>query len=344
MNAVSIVGLDIGGANLKAASVDGKARSLAFPMWEEPQRLASRLRELTADMGDISRFAVTMTAELADCFETKAEGVGFILNQVRELAEDRPVAVWQTGGEFVDPEIALEIPLLVAAANWHALATWVGRLVPKGPAIMIDIGSSTTDVIPLIDGRPVPTGMTDVERLLAGELLYTGARRTPVFAFAHSVPLRGGHCPLAAELFATTLDVHLILGMADENRNDIDTANGRPATKACAIDRLARMLCCDRSELSDAEIIDIAEFLHDVQKQRIRGCIDKVRLRLPEPNQLPAVLISGSGSFLAERVVTEHRLLKDAETTTLNSFFDAPTAEVACAMAVAKLASEQNPF
>ncbi|MFK7819627.1 MAG: hydantoinase/oxoprolinase family protein, partial [Planctomycetaceae bacterium] len=272
------------------------------------------------------------------------EGVEFILNQVCEVAAGRPIAVWQTGGEFVDPGVALDIPLLVAAANWHALATWVGRLVPTGPAIMIDIGSSTTDIIPLLDGRPVPNGLTDVERLLSGELLYTGARRTPVFAFAHSVPLRDGHCPMAAELFATTLDVHLILGLVNEDETNTDTANGRPATKNCAFDRLARMLCCDRNELTRDEVVDMAEFLHDVQKQRIRGCVDKVRLRLPSFDQPPAVLISGSGSFLAERVINKHQLLREAEITRLNSFFDAATAEAACAMAVAKLASERSPF
>ena len=79
-----------------------------------------------------------------------------------------PVIVWQTGAEFVTLSIARDIPLLVAAANWHGLATWLGRLAPKGNALLIDIGSTTTDIIPLLDGVPVPAGLTDREMAAIG--------------------------------------------------------------------------------------------------------------------------------------------------------------------------------
>ena len=110
----------------------------------------------TALNAEADLFAVTMTAELSDCFRTKAEGVDFILRAVEDVAGTTPVFVWQTGAEFVTPAVAREIPLLVAASNWHALATWVGRLVPESGALLIDIGSTTTDIIPLLDGVPVP--------------------------------------------------------------------------------------------------------------------------------------------------------------------------------------------
>jgi len=67
-----------------------------------------------------------------------------------------------------------------AAANWLALATYAGRLAPRGPAVLLDVGSTTTDVIPLQDGTPVPRGRTDPERLESKELVYTGVRRTPL--------------------------------------------------------------------------------------------------------------------------------------------------------------------
>ncbi len=338
---MNIIGLDIGGANLKAANTSGQAATLAFPLWQHPEQLTDQLRQLIRPLGPTHALAVTMTAELADCFETKQQGVDFILGKVQELGGGAPVLVWQTGSEFVSPEVARDIPLLVAAANWHALATWVGRMVPAGPALLLDIGSSTTDIIPLLDGRPVPQGMTDCERLLAGELLYTGFRRTPLCALASGVPLRGSTCPLAAEVFATTLDVHLLLQLIAEDAADCDTANGRPATRAAARDRLARMLCCDRTEISPAELLDVAGFLHEVQQQRIRGCLDKVRLRLPAPQAAaPHVLISGSGSRLAQACVGTHHVLSRSEVTLLDTVFDAATASAACATAVARLAAE----
>ena len=340
---MNVIGLDIGGANLKAANNDGTSVSRTFSIWQQPEQLDTELTDLVKPLGEPDAFAVTMTAELADCFSTKAEGVRFILGKVEEIAKGKPVHVWQTGGEFVGTDVAADIPLLVAAANWHALATWLGRMVPTGSAILLDIGSSTTDIIPLLDGRPVALGMTDVERLSKGELLYTGAARTPLFALAHSIPMRGGHCPMAAELFSTTLDVNLILGLLPEDSTNTDTANGQPATVPDAIDRLVRMLCCDRTELTSDEVRDMAEFLHDVQKQRIRGCVDKVRLRLPEPAaNLPHVLISGSGSFIARSVMSEHKVLSKSRVTVLNEMFDSDTATAACAVAVAKLARERT--
>src|SRR5436189_45661 len=106
---------------------------------------------------------------------------------------------------FVDTETARRNHLKVASANWHALATLAGQYMPEGPGLLIDIGSTTTDVIPLLDGIPIPQGMTDPDRLARHELIYTGVRRTPVCAVTRE--------SVAAELFATTRDVYLVLGM-----------------------------------------------------------------------------------------------------------------------------------
>ena len=94
------------------------------------------LRELLAEVGAANTMphAVTMTAEVADCFATKAEGVRRILDSVLAIAGERVVLVWQTAGEFVSADLATEFPRLVAAANWHALATWgdvVDSLLPE---------------------------------------------------------------------------------------------------------------------------------------------------------------------------------------------------------------------
>ena len=150
------IGLDIGGANLKLATscrprpVRGRSSCGSTPTVWPPNSATSR-PTLPAD----APVGVTMTGELCDCFETKRDGVRHILAAVREVfGPDRP-RVWGTGGRFLTLEEAAEDYMVVAAANWHALATFVGRFVPEGPAVLIDTGSTTTDVIPLCDGRPV---------------------------------------------------------------------------------------------------------------------------------------------------------------------------------------------
>lgn len=332
------MGLDIGGANIKAS--DGEsALSAAFPLWKSPQRLAERIADLVEQFPAPCGFAVTMTGELADCFETKAEGVDFILSAVEQVAAPRPVMVWQTGAEFVSPDVAREIPLLVAAANWHALATWVGRMVPEGFSLLLDIGSTTTDIIPLLNGVPIPTGLTDLERLAFGELVYTGVRRTPLCAVSKTVPFRGADCPLAAELFATTLDVYLMLGLMEDDRTDLDTANGKPATKASAHDRIARMICCDRTEVSWEDATVIAQHFAAEQRRQIAVGLRQVLSHHAKP--LSQVLISGSGSFLAETLCEELSELQSAKRTPLRQLFEDNISEAACAFALARLAEER---
>jgi (4-(4-[2-(gamma-L-glutamylamino)ethyl]phenoxymethyl)furan-2-yl)methanamine synthase len=340
-----VIGLDIGGANLKAAHSDGSCRTRPFPIWQRPDDLESELRKLISDWLPCRAMAVTMTAELADCFETKAEGVQRIVSSVEQLAHGdsvqspTPVLFWQTSGEFVAPDIAVEFPLLTAAANWHALATFIGRIEPEGNSLLIDVGSTTCDIIPMEDGIPMPTGRTDAERLLSGELVYSGVERTPVCAIAYSVPMGDQYSQVAAELFATTRDVYLLLDDIPEEADDTNTANGKPATHSAAHDRLARQFCQDRFEFDQETAQRVAQFFADVQQQRITGAIDRVLKSMNGPCQ--SVMISGAGAFLAERIVGAHKLLGQLERHSLNKMFSPETATSACAFALAKLGAEK---
>ncbi len=334
-----VIGLDVGGANLKLADCDGRARAVPFALWKTPELLAETLQELLKDFARPDLVAVTMTGELADCFETKAEGVDQILVAVETAVAPAPVVVWSTGAEFITTDIAREFPLLAAAANWHALATWVGRMIPEQSGLLIDIGSTTTDIIPLQQGFPVPEGLTDLERLISGELVYTGGRRTPLAMLSQSVPLRGEMCPLAAESFTTTLDLYLLLGLLTEDAEDFETANGQSATREAAEVRLARSVCCDTTELSEQELLEMAGWLAERQQAQITQAVDGVLGRMGEP--IAAVLISGSAVFLAEKIVRSHPILKQASLTNLAEIFNASIADAACAFAVARLAAER---
>lgn len=356
---MTILGLDIGGANIKAADGHGRALNRPFAIWQHRDQLLDELLSILREFPQTDEIALTMTAELADCFATKAEGVRFILDATEtclqrfrsdvqksassaQSAGQEPVKVWSTDGRFFGPREARDYVRKVSAANWHALATWSGAIVPSGPSLLVDIGSTTTDIIPLMDGQPVPLGFTDVSRLLSGELSYTGVRRTPLCSVAHSVPFRDGYCALAAELFATTLDIYLLLNLIPEAPEDLSTADGRLATKAAAHDRMARMLCCDRHEFSLDEAIQVARFLADVQRQRLAGALERVAHRLPSPCQ--NVIVSGSGNFLAFQIVYENRHTSHASVTSLAEKLSPEIAAAACAHAVAQLASpEQFP-
>jgi probable H4MPT-linked C1 transfer pathway protein len=178
-----------------------------------------------------------------------------------------------------------------------------------------------------------------VERLLSRELVYTGARRTPVAAVLSSVILSGTICPVAAELFATTLDAHLLLDNIEES-GDCDTANGQPAWKDNAHDRLARMICCDRFECDLAMAKEIARQIGDRQLALIADAIKQVASKLPASPG--SIVISGSGEFLARQALARTGLdMTSIAVSSLSNILGRPHSASACAFALARLAQER---
>lgn len=326
---MEVLGLDVGGANLKAAHSNGVVRSQPFPLWKRPAALPEALRALLEGMPAHDLLAVTMTGELCDCYESKRQGVTAILDGVVAAADGTPIRVWSTDGQLVDIETARATPLQVAAANWLALATFAGRYAPAGPALLIDIGSTTTDIIPLMDGVPIPRGRTDPERLRSQELVYTGVRRTPLCALLGPT--------VAAEWFATTLDVYLLLGCLPENPTDCDTADGRPATRAAAHARLARMLGADLETCTAEERHALALRAAAYQEEVIGLGVRCVATRPPA-----TVIVSGAGEFLARRILEKQKPCLTARLVSLAEELSPALSQAAAARALAALVGERK--
>jgi probable H4MPT-linked C1 transfer pathway protein len=290
------LGLDIGGANTKAAWFDGElvgTLTRPFEVWRDPEGLVGVLREVGS--GPADAVAITMTAELSDAFRTKREGVAFVLDAAQAAFGGRPLSVLTTAGELVTVEEARARPWDVAAANWVATACAVAAAYSD--ALLIDVGSTTADIVPIAAGRVAATGHNDLERLLAGELVYTGVLRTNLAAVAPRVPVRGGWCPVASEYFAISADVHLVLGRLEPEAYDCPTPDGRPATVAFARERIARLVCSDVDQLDAGEIDAIAAFLYGEQLRQIEAAARRASLRPEAP-----VVAAGSGAFLGREV------------------------------------------
>ena len=329
---------DIGGANLKVADGQGYVASVAFPLWKEPARLPEKLRQAIDRAPPSDQLAVTMTGELADCFATKQEGVEFILRSVQAAAGVRGTQVYVNTGDLVRPELVFQNPLVAAATNWHALASYAGRYVQQGSALLIDAGSTTCDIIPLHRGRPAGEAVDDLQRLLSGELLYTGVERSPVCALLQTVRYRNVECPIAQEWFATMQDVYLVLGdlLPDaENRN---TADGQGATIEAARTRLGRHISASLSQFSDADAREMAEQAAEQQRKMLAQSIQLVVNGLPESPS--TVILSGVGEFLARSAL--ERLDYAGDYISLATELAAQVSSVAPAHALAVLARESS--
>lgn len=291
---------DVGGANLKAANAHGYTASRPFALWKSPDRLADELASMIAAAPECQKIAATMTGELADCFATKRDGVRSIVQALSSSAEGRELAIYLVDGTFASPEQACEQHHLAAAANWHALATFAAQLTNQRDTLLIDIGSTTCDVVPISNGEVVAHGNSDTERLLAHELIYIGIERTPICAITSAVPYRGRECPVAREVFATTLDVHLLTNQIAERPGDCNTADGRPATCEFALARLARCICADESEFNLEDGRSLADYVSFELSELLSDAIEEVSMR-HRFNGKTQLILSGHGDFLLPR-------------------------------------------
>ena len=328
------LGWDIGGVNTKVARVAGgtvlAVRSCAFELQHDPGALVRVLRDLAADTGASGgdTHAVTMTAELSQMFRTKRDGVQFVLDAVVAAFPGAPVCVYAVDGRFLTVADACREPLLVAAANWTATARIAAQFLPD--ALLVDIGTTSTDIIPIVSGEVAAHGWTDPDRLASGELVYTGAVRTPVEAMAAVVPLEGRDVGLAAEGFALSGDVHVWRGDLEPADYSAPTPDRRPATREFAGERLARSICADREMVDEADVTAIADALAGAQVDRIAAAIATVHARHPS---LRTAVTTGLGAFIADRAARQAGL----EVVSLASALGDDAARCAPAASVALL-------
>ncbi len=334
---MTVIGWDIGGVNTKAARVAGDgtvaARNEPFEVQRAPATLAARLDGIAAALGaDGSEMhAITMTAELSQFFRTKRNGVAYVLDAVEHAFPHSRMLVYTVDNRFLELADARSVPLLVAASNWAATAAHVATLIDD--AILVDVGSTTTDIIPIAAKRVAAIGHTDLERLLSGELLYLGAVRTPVEAIVHQVPLHDGLAGVSAESFALSGDIHVWRGELAPEGYTAPTPDSRPTTRDFAGERIARVVCADRELLDDSDIDRIAAFVADSMIARIAASITRVRERHPH---LGTAVIAGHGAFLA-RAAARRAGLRIASDD-LISAGAAGAAGAETALAVARLA------
>jgi probable H4MPT-linked C1 transfer pathway protein len=308
---VNVLGLDIGGANTKAAYAqtqkgvirEVKVAAEYFPVWKDHQKLAEILRKLKSALfeGKLDAVGVTMTAELSDAYQTKREGVKHILGCIKEAFLEVPIYVLNSDAALESPEKAEAEPLGVAAANWAATGWLVSQYFEN--CVVVDIGSTSTSIIPVTNCKVSAQGKTDLDKLICGELVYTGSLRTNLATIVQFVPVKGAVASVSSELFALSGDVHLILGNITSEQYTSETADGRGKTRQEAFARLARLVCADTEMLTEKELTTIAQHIYEKQVQQVTTGLSQVykHAKKSASTQVP-VLVAGLGKdFLAHK-------------------------------------------
>ena len=303
-------GYDIGGAHLKVAIVeDGRvilARQLLCPLWRGIEHLDVALVEARALSAGVAVHAVTMTGELADVFPDRYTGVSRIIERaVAALGPD--VLIWMGRRGFGTPTEAEEHWADTASANYLATATLVAKIA--GTGILIDMGSTTTDIIPFQDRRVIARGTTDGERLRTGELVYTGLTRTPVAMVTQRGLFKGEWQGLAREAFATMGDVRRVLGTLPDEVDQHATSDGRGKSVEESRARLARMFGRDAEPGEEADWHAAASHILREQWQSIEDGLGQVlsASNTAHPISVSAGIGCVESDVLARRITSNAR-------------------------------------
>jgi (4-(4-[2-(gamma-L-glutamylamino)ethyl]phenoxymethyl)furan-2-yl)methanamine synthase len=308
--APAVFGWDVGGAHVKvsAASAEGRLADVvqwACPLWQGLPHLERVIDEVLARWPSAAapntRHAVTMSGEMVDLFADRAEGVRILVQTLAArlagavrffagndgwLAADEAIAHWRT----------------VASANWLATAQWVATRVPD--ALLIDIGSTTTDIVPIVDARVAARGVNDATRLVTGELAYHGVVRTPLCGIAHRIAFRGESAGVMNEWFATSADIYRLTGELWPPHDQHPSADNGAKTIAASCARLARTIGRDAADASIDEWRCFAHTWRHEQLRTIGACIAQVRDAHPQLAAAPLVG-AGCGRFLVAALARE---------------------------------------
>lgn len=359
------VGLDVGGANIKYFVTNtGKAGSLPFPLYAYPDNLSHFLRDSLSEHLPLEWVALTMTGELCDCFSSRAEGVCHIVKSVQTAFANSRVFVYglpqklrqsENGdhlevknlGHFVSPAEVAGRWAQIAAANWHATGSWLANeLNLTSPSLLIDMGSTTTDIIPIWDRQVQATGRTDFERLANAELLYIGMSRTPLQSVLPNFEHPSGTIRLANEWFCSVTDAYLISGEIAECPEDCRTADNQPLTKGNSLKRIARTICTEPEEVGDELLFELArQACH--QHQAILGhAIQKVVNRVLANNICPResfkFVVCGEGDWLLRKLLPE--LAPESSVVSVSEHFAGDVSRALPAVAVARLFENSAGF
>jgi probable H4MPT-linked C1 transfer pathway protein len=315
----ALIGWDVGGAHVKASLLLREPAGFALrdvaqwpcPLWQglEPLRRVLEAAHARWPQAAGAAHAVTMTGEMVDHFANREAGVATIAATL-DAAFDGPVALFAAAGHAAGaaPPGAFDwCPAADAAARWTRIASanWLATAAlaaeVAGDALLVDIGSTTSDLIALRAGRVAAHAGDDAGRLASGELAYHGVVRTPLCALGPRIAFRGEPVNLMNEWFATSADVYRLTGELDPAHDQHPPADGAGKDAAATRQRLARMIGRDARDASDADWAEFAAALRTAQLAELRHNARRVIERAALPDAAPLVA-AGCGDFLVRRL------------------------------------------
>ena len=297
---MKIIGWDIGGAHIKAAKIDfkkktSKTKQIYSPIWKNVNYLKKSIKLIKKKLGKTNYHAITMTAELSDIFPDRKNGVKHIINLSSKILGEKNIFFYSKKN-FLKKKLAIKKPFELNSMNWHATASFVSNFFPN--CILVDIGSTTSDIIPIKNKEIISKDVSDYQRLKSNELIYLGVLRTPIQAVERKKNLIN-------ENFANLSDVYRVLNKIPSTFDLLPTLDRKTKNKHDSARRIARIFGKDYKKNHFLKWKKIAYQIEGEHLKILKSVIKKIEKK----NFLKKVPIIGAGigEFLVKKIYNKKK-------------------------------------
>ena len=297
---MKIIGWDIGGAHIKAAKIDfnkktSKTKQIYSPIWKNLNYLKKSIKLIKKKLGKTNYHAITMTAELSDIFPDRKNGVNHVVNLSSKILGEKNIFFYSKKS-FLIKKLAIKKPFELNSMNWHATASFVSNFFPN--CILVDIGSTTSDIIPIKNKEIISKDVSDYQRLKSNELIYLGVLRTPIQAVERKKNLIN-------ENFANLSDVYRVLNKIPNTLDLLPTLDNKTKNKHDSARRIARIFGKDYKKNHFLKWKKIAYQIEGEHLKILKSVIKKIEKK----NFLKKVPIIGAGigEFLVKKIYNKKK-------------------------------------
>ena len=307
-------GIDIGHANIKITCVKVdeclKVRSMSFTFSEIGEMIEKLV--LLVSHPDLVVITQTLCASRT-FFASSKEGTHYIVDITNKLFGGK-VRYLGLSYKLYDAEEAKKHYLEVAGRNWVATCFLTSYLKLFENGLVIDCGTISTDIVPVLGSKPVLLDDNDLEytRLKTGELFWSGLYFTPIPSISNTIVLDDEEFQVKPSTKSMIFDAYVILGIISPEeiigKYDSKQEDRRLVSFEFCVDRILDTICADKELLTANDAKKIAHFLAEKQRERTEKTVEKILSATEKKYKinLRVAAIAGAGKNIILRKVLQN--------------------------------------
>jgi probable H4MPT-linked C1 transfer pathway protein len=299
-----LLGVDIGQMNIKITSLEmvecPRIRSVSFPFSEIGEMVEKLV--FFVPHPDLVIITQTMCAS-RNFFSSLKEGTHYIVDLTERLFGEK-VRYPALSYKLYMPEEAKKHYLDVACRNWIATCYLTSYLNLFEDGLVVDCGTSSTDIVPVLNSAPVTIDNNDqgYTRLKTGELFWSGLYFTRVQSISPTIVLDGEEFQVKPTSKCMIFDAFVVSGTVPPESDIV-----KISFESC-VERILDAIAADKELLTVNDARKIAQFFIEKQRKRTEITIEKVLSAVNEKynKNLKVAAIAGVGKDIITRKALEN--------------------------------------